>query len=297
MDAKLVKGVIVPLFMPINGEEEIREEALRRQVGYVIDGGVSGILLFGCEGEAYALEPEEQEKALEIVLDGAGGRIPVYAVVGAAATRRCIKEAQAAYARGVQGIFLCQPMGITPGEGELFSHYQAVAASVPDLPVLISHNPKAGYGIRPEMAIRLAKETGNLAGISDSSGDIGRLCEYIRLAKDREFSVLVGEDAVIMPGLAAGASGCVAATANVLPNFVCDIYRRYMAGDLEGARKAQYRLTPVKNAMDLAGVPGGVKDVANLLGMEAGMPCLPYQCSSGEVLGRMRRILEEEGII
>lgn len=297
MNTDFIKGVIVPILMPIDKEEEINEKALRRQTDYVIDGGVSGILLFGSNGEFYALDPKEQEQALEIVVDQTDGRVPVYAGIGAVTTRQCVRLAQMAYAGGAQGISLLQPMYISPGEDELFGHYMAVAEAVPDMPVLIYNNPRAGYGIKPALGIRIAKEAENVVGIKDSGGDITQLCEYIRLSREMDFKVLVGKDTMIMPGLAAGAAGCVATTANFLPNFVCDIYNRYMEGDFEGAREAQYRLTPIRNALDLASFPAGTKDIANLMGMAVGAPYLPNKSSFGERLEKMQKILQQEGII
>lgn len=297
MDTDFIRGVIVPIIMPIDSEESINEKTLRRQTDYVIDGGVSGILLFGSNGEFYALDSAEQEQAMEIVIDQTAGRVPVYVGIGAITTRHCVRIAQMAYARGAKGVSLLQPMYISPSDEELFDHYKAVADAVPNMPVLIYNNPRAGYGIKPVLGARLAKEVENIVGVKESSGNISILSEYVRLTRDLDFKVLAGKDTMIMTSLAAGAAGCVATTANFLPNFVCDIYNRYMEGDMEGALEAQYRLTPIRNALDLASFPAGTKDIANLMGMDVGDPYLPNKSSSGETLEKMRRILQNEGII
>ena len=53
MNTDFIKGVVVPILTPIDGEERIDEARLRDQVDYVIKGGVSGILAFGSNGEFY----------------------------------------------------------------------------------------------------------------------------------------------------------------------------------------------------------------------------------------------------
>lgn len=297
MKTDFIQGVIVPILMPIDENENIDEAVLRRQVDYVINGGVSGILLFGSNGEFYAMEPEEMERAVVIVISQVKGRIPVYVGVGAITTRRCIKTARMAYANGAQGISLLQPMFIAPSEDELYDHYRAVAEAVPKLPVLIYNNPRVGYGIRPELGIRLAKDVENIVGVKDSSGNMTVLSEYVRLSQGMEFKVLAGKDTMIMQSLAAGAVGCVATTANFLPNFVCEIYQAFMDGDYDRARAAQYRLTPVRNALDLASFPAGTKDIANLMGLNVGAPYLPNKRATGPKLTKMREILVENGII
>ena len=62
MNTDFIKGVVVPMITPIDKDELIDEAAIRSQVDYVIDGGVSGILLFGSNGEFYVVEEDERER-------------------------------------------------------------------------------------------------------------------------------------------------------------------------------------------------------------------------------------------
>ena len=76
MNTDFIKGVVVPILTPIDGEERIDEARLRDQVDYVIKGGVSGILAFGSNGEFYMVEKDEMERGLKIMVDQAAGRVP-----------------------------------------------------------------------------------------------------------------------------------------------------------------------------------------------------------------------------
>ena len=62
-----IKGVIVPIITPIDEDERIDEARLRRQVDFVIKGGLHGILAFGSNGEFYQLEEDEQQRLGEIM--------------------------------------------------------------------------------------------------------------------------------------------------------------------------------------------------------------------------------------
>ena len=44
MNTEFIKGVIVPILTPIDKDEVMDEGKMRKQVDFVIDGGVSGIL-------------------------------------------------------------------------------------------------------------------------------------------------------------------------------------------------------------------------------------------------------------
>ena len=41
MDTSFIKGIIVPILTPVDQDENVDEARLRRQVGFVIDNGVS----------------------------------------------------------------------------------------------------------------------------------------------------------------------------------------------------------------------------------------------------------------
>jgi 4-hydroxy-tetrahydrodipicolinate synthase len=87
MNTDHIKGVIVPIITPIDKEEKIDEVRMRRQVDFVIDGGLDGILAFGSNGEFYQVEEDEMERGLQIMIDQAAGRVPVYFGIGAINTK------------------------------------------------------------------------------------------------------------------------------------------------------------------------------------------------------------------
>lgn len=109
MNTDFIKGVVVPMITPIDQDELIDEKAIRSQVDYVIDGGVSGILLYGSNGEFYVIEEDEMERGLKIVVDQAAGRVPVYFGIGAISTKKCIRLAKMAAAGGQQEFQCCSP--------------------------------------------------------------------------------------------------------------------------------------------------------------------------------------------
>ena len=62
MNTDFIKGVVVPIITVIDKDEKIDEAGMRRQVEYVIQGGLQGILAFGSNGEFYQLEEDEMER-------------------------------------------------------------------------------------------------------------------------------------------------------------------------------------------------------------------------------------------
>ena len=296
MIKKQLHGIIVPILTPIDDCEHINEQKLREQVDFVIKGGVSGILVFGSNGEFYMVKEEEQKEVLRVVLSQTNNRVPVFMGIGTISTRQCIHVAETAISMGATAVSVLPPMFLKPSEAELFSHFQMIAASISDAPMLLYNNPgRIGYTLSANLVERLAHEIPNIVGIKDSSGDITLTSEFIRRNRDVGLKVFSGKDTLVYAALCQGAAGGVCTTANFLPQLVCSIYSAYMSGNLSEALELQYRLNPIRLAMDLSSFPVATKDYCNLFGMEVGNPYLPTRPASGHGREALVHALKEAG--
>jgi 4-hydroxy-tetrahydrodipicolinate synthase len=276
MDISFIKGVIVPILTPCDDDDVIVEQKLRDQVDYVINGGVSGILAFGSNGEFYMIEEDEMERGLKIMVDQAKGRVPVYFGIGAISTKKCCRLAKMAVKNGASGVSVLQPMFLKPTEDELFLHFKTIADSVPETPMLLYNNPgRVNYTLSAGLVERLAHEVKNIVGMKDTSGDITQTSEFIRRNRDVDFRVFGGKDTLLYASLCHGAVGGVCTAANFMPELITDVYNKYMAGDLKGSLEAQFKLNPVRLSMDAASFPVAAKDMANLRGRNVGTPYKP----------------------
>ena len=299
MNTDFLKGVIVPIITPIDENEWIDEKALREQVDYVIDGGILGILAFGSNGEFYSIEEDEMERGLEIMIDQAAGRVPVYMGIGAVSTKKCVRLAKMAREKKAAGISVLQPMFLKPTEEELFRHFKTIADAVADLPMLLYNNPgRVGYTLSGNLVERLAHEVENITGMKDTSGDITQTAEFIRRTRDVDFKVFGGKDTLLYASLCHGAVGGVCTAGNFMPELITDIYNKYVAGDLKGSLEAQFKLNPVRLSMDGASFPVAAKDMAALRGRKAGLPYTPNLATpEGPVLEKMRMEMRTAGLI
>ena len=294
-----IKGVIVPIITPIDEDERIDEARLRRQVDFVIKGGLHGILAFGSNGEFYQLEEDEMRRGLQIMVDQAAGRVPVYFGIGAINTKKCCRLAKMAVENGAVGVSILQPMFLKPTEEELFQHFKAIAQAVPETPVLLYNNPgRVGYTMSANLVDRLAHEVENIVGMKDTSGDITQTEEFIRRTRDVNFKVFGGKDTLLYASLCHGAVGGVCTAGNFMPELIVDVYNKYMAGDLKGSLEAQFKLNPVRLSMDAASFPVAAKDMANLRGLDIGVPYRPNRPTpEGKALDNIRRTMKEAGLI
>lgn len=300
IDINKFEGIYVPILMPVKNEFDgaIDIERLRRQVSYVIEHGVDGILAFGSNSEFYMFSDDEMLEATKAIVEEAAGRVPVMFGVGHIRTSQCVELAKRAAKLGIDAISVLQPMFITPTQTALYHHFKAIAEAVPDTAVLIYNNPGlAGYPVSIDTIVKLAHDVPNIVGIKDSSGNITNLQELVRQCADIDFKVFAGKDTVVFAGFCCGAAGAVCSTANIYPELVCSIYDKFVSGDYAGSREAQFKLNPIRLSQNAASFPAATKDMANLLGMEVGPSVLPTEATDGAALEGMKAAMREGGYL
>ena len=299
MNTDFIKGVVVPIITVIDKEEKIEEEGMRRQVEFVISGGMHGILAFGSNGEFYQIEEDEMERGLKIMVDQAAGRVPVYFGIGAINTRKCVRLANMAVANGASCVSILQPMFLKPTAEELYTHFKTIAEAIPETPVLIYNNPgRVGHGISADMIDRLAHTVPNIVGMKDTSGDITLTEECVRRCRDIGFKVFGGKDTLLYASMCVGAVGGVCTAGNFMPGLIGDVYEKFVAGDIKGSLEAQFKLNPVRLSMDGASFPVAAKDMANQRGQNVGNPYLPnLPTAEGPVLDKIRKAMETAGLL
>jgi 4-hydroxy-tetrahydrodipicolinate synthase len=291
---KRLEGVVVAMVTPFNDDESLDEEGLRAVVRFLVERRVHGLFPAGSQGEFYALTTDERRRVLEVTLEAVEGRVFVMAHVGAVTTREAIVLARHAEAAGADVLSAITPFFVSPSQDELYRYYVALAAAT-DLPVMAYNNPgRTGVNLQPATVARVARDAPNFVGIKDSGGDLTQFAEYIRLCPPG-FKAFMGRDSLIFAGLAHGAAGAVAATANVVPELVVSIYDAASARDFVQGRELQRLLAPLRQAFGLGSFPVVVKEAMQVIGLPAGPARGPVGPLSDEARVRLRDVLEQVG--
>lgn len=289
-----LKGIVVPIVTPMDEDESINLDELRRQVDRQIDAGIHGIFPFGTNGEGYILTGEEKRLVLETVIDQVAGRVPVYAGTGCISTKETIEQCKMAEAAGADILSVITPSFAKASQHELIVHYTRVAEAVPDMPIVLYNIPaRTGNAIEPETVVRLA-EVDNIVGAKDSSGDWDNLSAYIDLTSDMDFGVLSGNDALILRALQRGAKGAIAGCANVYPRNMVGIYESWAAGNLGEAEKCQASVAPLRECFKYGNPNTVVKTAVSLLGYPVGRCRAPFNYLPDEGVEALRATLADD---
>ena len=170
-----VKGIIPPVVTPMKEDGTVNEQELKNQIRRQIQAGVHGIFTSGTNGEGYILTREEKEQVLELAVEEAGGRVPVYAGTGCISTRETIQQSRRARDIGADVLSVITPFFASASQEELYGHYKAVAEAVPEMPVILYNIPaRAGNFLAPATVERLG-HMDNIIGIKDSSGNFDNM--------------------------------------------------------------------------------------------------------------------------
>jgi 4-hydroxy-tetrahydrodipicolinate synthase len=291
------KGILPAMITPLTKDGKLNIPSLRKLIDFLIDGGVHGIFAIGTTGEFYALSNAEYREILEVTVDQVNGRVPVYAGANAIGTREAITLASIAEKTGgVSALSVLTPYFISLTQNELYNHFAAIAAST-SLPVILYDNaPKTHLPIKPATVEKLATIP-NIVGIKDSTGDMTNTADIIKRTHGKDFHVMMGRDSLIHAALCYGATGAVAAAANVAPRLVSDIYNKFTAGDIAGSLDDQYKLVPLRIAFGLGSFPTVIKEALELLGIEAGPCAAPTGPMSAEEKEQLKRVLIEMNLL
>ena len=295
MKAVEIKGIIPPIITPMNEDESINVAELRRQVNRQIEGGVHALFCFGTNGEGYILSGAEKELVLRTVIEECNGRVPVYAGTGCISTKETIAQSKMAMELGADVLSIITPSFAAASQNELYEHYKAVAAAV-DMPIVLYNIPaRTGNALAPATVGRLA-QIDNIVGAKDSSGNFTNILSYITAGgakKNGTFSVLSGNDQLIVWNLLAGGTGGIAGCANVYPHVMASIYDLFMAGKIEEAKAANASIQSFRDCFKFGNPNTIVKTAVELLGYPVGKCRAPFNQVPAEGIEALKKVLAE----
>ncbi len=113
----------------------------------------------------------------------------------------------------------------------------------------------------------------NIVGLKDSSGQLKYILAVLEKVRDK-INVLCGHDEVVVAGLAAGCSGAILASANVIPDIWVEIYNYVKNGELQKARELQYKVQKIARIIAGSGAVG-TKEALNMMKIKVGPVRMP----------------------
>ena len=240
-----LRGTFTAIVTPFSPDgDSVDFAALDALVEAQIAGGVTGLVPCGTTGESPTLTDEEQVQVIARVVAVTKKRVPVLAGTGSPSTKKTIAASKAAIAAGADGVMVVMPYYNKPSQEGLRQHVLAIAKAVPAPIVLYNIPSRCVIDLTAETTARICEAAPNVIGLKDATGNVQRCQELQRMLGDR-LTILSGDDGLTVPMMSVGASGVISVTSNVRPREVSEVTRRFLAGDLAGARAMHLALLPL----------------------------------------------------
>ncbi|OPX61873.1 MAG: 4-hydroxy-tetrahydrodipicolinate synthase [Methanomassiliicoccales archaeon PtaB.Bin134] len=273
---------------------DIDVDGLRELVRFQEESGIRIIVPCGSTGESATLNHEEHLQVIKIVRDEAR-RSKVIAGTGSNATSEAIHLSKGAKDLGVDGVLSVSPYYNKPTQAGIIKHFEAIDAAV-DIPTIIYNIPsRTGSNITAATMLKLA-EIPSMVGVKEASGDINQIAKILAGAP-KDFTVLSGDDAMVLPAMALGAKGVISVTSNILPGEMLSLVRAILDGNMAEARRINSEMLPIFTALFLETNPIPVKTAVRLMGRPAGPFRLPLCDMSPNNLQTLRSVLAERKLI
>ena len=290
----MFEGIYVAIPTPFkNGK--VDEEALRGHIEFLIENGVDGIVPCGTTGESATLSYEEHEEVIAITIDQCKGRVKVIAGTGSNSTEEAIRLTKFAEEVKADGALLITPYYNKPNQEGLYLHFKAVAEAV-SIPIVLYNVPgRTGVNMLPETVARLS-EIENIVAIKEATGSTNVATEIVNLCGDK-ITVLSGDDLTFFPLLSVGAKGVISVTANVVPDKMVEMHKKFVEGDIKGATELHHWLYPLSKILFVDTNPIPVKTALSLMGKMEKEFRLPLCPTTPEKEDKIKEVLTQSGVI
>src|SRR5438270_5172707 len=286
----MFRGTFTAVVTPFrNGDIDFA--AFEKLVETQIAAGITGVVAVGTTGESPTLTREEKEKLIQRTVKIANARCKILAGTGTNSTRDAIEATKFAEKAGVDGALLVAPYYNKPSQEGLFRHFKAIADAT-SLPVMLYNIPgRCSVDIAADTVVRLAEVCRNIVSIKEASGSVERVGE-LRRRLPKEFTILSGDDSLILPFMAVGAVGIVSVASNLFPAEVCALVRACDSGDYKSAESLHRKMFPLFKDLFIEPNPVPAKTALGWRGAMSDEVRLPLCEMSEANRVRLRKTLE-----
>ena len=282
-------GVFPYLVSPIDSSGKVKADVLARLCDDLITAGVHGLTPLGSTGEFAYLSWAQRKRIVEIVVNAAGGRVPVVAGVASTTTADALSQAREFEVLGCNGILAILEAYFPLSDEGVFAYFKAIAEAV-SLPVVLYTNPNFQRSDLNLPVIERLSHVPNIRYIKDASSNTGRLLSIINQVEDRMkvFSASAHIPACVM---LIGGVGWMAGPACVAPRQSVQLYEVCRRGDWKAAMALQRPLWTLNQAFAKYNLAACIKGGLELQGYSVGAPLPPQAPLPPEGVEEVRRAL------
>lgn len=276
-------------------EDGINFEEFGKLIEFQIKNHIDAIIVCGTTGESATMSLEEKKETIKYAISKVAKRTKVVVGTGSNNTKSAIEMSKFAEDVGADGILVVTPYYNKTTQKGLIAHYKAIAEAV-SLPIIMYNVPsRTGVNISPKTCQELSKIK-NIVAIKEASGDISQVAKIASLCKEN-LNIYSGNDDQIIPVLSLGGKGVISVISNIMPNYIHNITKKYLEGNIEEARKMQIEVSDLISELFTEVNPIPVKYALNLMGYKFGIPRLPLIELTDTNKEKLKEVMKKHNLI
>ena len=288
--------VLTAMVTPFSADGTVNYEVAERLAVHLAENGTDTLVVCGTTGESPTLSWDEEFELFRVVQKAVSGKAKVMAGTGSNSTSEAISATQKAHTLGLDGSLQVVPYYNKPPQEGLYLHFKAIAAAVPDMPIMLYNVPgRTGQSLAPETVMRLA-EVSNIVAIKEASGSLDQASD-IRRSTPPEFGIYSGDDSLTLPILAVGGCGVVSVASHLTGNLLQKMIQNFETGQVAQASQIHAQLLPLFKSLFLTANPIPLKAALRLMGWEVGGCRLPLCDVPNDVVIELQRVMKELKLI
>ncbi len=274
------------LVTPLKGDRAtLNTEALKKLISYHKSLGANGFYIAGATGESLALSMETKKALIEKSIEEIGEvplKIMHIADMNFENTKILAKHAESC---GADVISAIPPIYFAYDQNDIYNYYKEIAAQV-KIPLMLYYTPAANATLSTELFCKLSK----IDNITSVKWTMPSYNKVIDLLAETDLAVINGPDEMLVSGLAAGCSGGIGTTYNVMLPLFKEIYTLFNDGRINEALEIQKRANRVINVLCKYRVIPATKLLLEYMGFNVGDASFPMTSYSPE---EKKQIIDE----
>ncbi len=288
-------SVVTAMVTPFRQDHTVDLDGAQELASWLIVNGSDAIVVAGSTGESPTLTHAEKAELFRVVGEAIRGRGKLICGAGTYSTAETLELTQAAEDAGADGLLVVTPYYNKPPQRGLIAHFERVADAT-ELPIIAYNIPgRTATRIEHETMLQLSHKA-NIVAVKDSTGDFQAISRLIAEAPDG-FEVYSGDDWAAFGYVCLGAVGVISVASHLVGPQIRQMIELIETGDVPAARKIHEALSPLYNALFVTSNPIPLKAALEMVGRPAGPVRLPLVPATAEERERVRKALEDAGLL
>lgn len=282
------QGAGVALVTPFKADLTIDFEGLGKIVDNQLENQIDFLVVLGTTAETSTLSYIEKQQIVDFICKRVNGKIPIVVGVGSNNTQSVIDTLHRMDLSKADAILSVVPYYSKPTQEGIYQHYIAISKAS-TLPIILYNVPgRTGVNMSAETTLRLAHDSDKIIATKEASGNMNEITKILR-DKPTGFSVISGDDSLIVQMIAIGAVGVISVAANAVPKAIADLTHLALEGNFKASAQLHLCLQRFCDALFVDGNPAGAKAALHSAGIIENilrLPLVPVSIPTYEILAK-----------